>query len=140
MLESTLGLPVISTTNVLGDVAIDSFFAASGHFDRGAFGAENAGAPFTECPVVVDDEGAHFVCVGVVQGGWASDYVKVLSGQGAGHLNPVVRCNVDKRAALNFVIEGTNLAKHLTSAIASLYRLRICGSTQKNTLARFIAC
>ena len=78
---------------------LDGFFAAAGYLDADALGAQNAGAPFTESSVVVDDQGAHFFGVRIVRRGWATGYVKVLSGQGAGHLNPIVRFNVDNCAA-----------------------------------------
>src|SRR5207237_4586224 len=110
---------------------LDRFFAASGYLDDNAFGTQNTGAAFTKSPIVVDDEGAHLFGLGIVRGVCATGYVKVPSGQGAAHLNPVVLFIVDKCAARNFVIDGTNLAKQLTSAIASLYRLRICDDTQK---------
>ena len=48
---------------------LNRFFATSGHFDADALGAQHAGATFTERPVVIDDEGAHFFSVGSVRGG-----------------------------------------------------------------------
>ncbi len=67
---------------------LDGFFAAAGYFHTDAFGAEDAGAAFTESSVVVDDQSAHLFRVWVVRGGWATDYVEVFSRQGAGHFKP----------------------------------------------------